>query len=118
VDARCLVVAALAGSLANVSIPYASALSLAQDLAQAAASRRLGRIEDGEGRQRAEESRLFLLRRKSPGRASRRRAAQAKLQTEITVLLFCLIVCLGLLFEFWAIVRDCASTPHGCVRQI
>jgi hypothetical protein len=30
----------------------------------------------------------------------RKRAAQAKLQTEITVLLFWLIMCLGLLFEF------------------
>jgi len=31
---------------------------------------------------------------------ARKRAAQAKLQTEITMLLFWLIVSLGLLFEF------------------
>ena len=31
---------------------------------------------------------------------ARKRAAQAKLQTEITMLLFWLIICLGLLFEF------------------
>ena len=31
---------------------------------------------------------------------ARKRAAQAKLQTEITILLFWLIICLGLLFEF------------------
>ena len=31
---------------------------------------------------------------------ARKRAAQAKLQTEITMLLFWLIMCLGLLFEF------------------
>ena len=34
--------------------------------------------------------------------AARKRAAQAKLQTEITMLLFWLIVSLGLLFEFLA----------------
>jgi hypothetical protein len=33
---------------------------------------------------------------------ARKRAAQAKLQTEITMLLFWLIVSLGLLFEFLA----------------
>jgi hypothetical protein len=32
---------------------------------------------------------------------ARKRAAQAKLQTEITILLFCLIMCVGLLFEFF-----------------
>jgi hypothetical protein len=31
---------------------------------------------------------------------ARKRAAQAKVQTEITMLLFCLIVSFGLLFEF------------------
>ena len=31
---------------------------------------------------------------------ARKRAAQAKVQTEITMLLFWLIMCLGLLFEF------------------
>ena len=31
---------------------------------------------------------------------ARKRAAQAELQTEISMLLFWLIVCLGLLFEF------------------
>jgi len=31
---------------------------------------------------------------------ARKRAAQAKLQTEIMMLLFWLIMCLGLLFEF------------------
>jgi hypothetical protein len=32
---------------------------------------------------------------------ARKRAAQAKLQTEITILLFWLIMCVGLLFEFF-----------------
>jgi hypothetical protein len=31
---------------------------------------------------------------------ARKRAAQAKVQTEINIMLFSLIVCLGLLFEF------------------
>jgi hypothetical protein len=31
---------------------------------------------------------------------ARKRAAQAKVQTEITMLLFCLIVSFGLLFEY------------------
>jgi beta-lactamase regulating signal transducer with metallopeptidase domain len=31
---------------------------------------------------------------------ARKRAAQAKVQTEITMLLFWLIMCVGLLFEF------------------
>jgi hypothetical protein len=31
---------------------------------------------------------------------ARKRAAQAKVQTELTMLLFCLIVSFGLLFEF------------------
>jgi hypothetical protein len=33
---------------------------------------------------------------------ARKRAAQIHLQTEITVLLFWLIICLGLMFEFLA----------------